>query len=55
VVRFVRQTAKGEGDRRMSQKLQTEMLEKFWERREFNILISSSVGEEGLHVPDVTS
>jgi len=52
-VRFVGQATKGEGDRGMSQKLQTEMLEKFREGREFNVLVSSSIGEEGLHVPDV--
>jgi Fanconi anemia group M protein len=52
-VRFVGQATKGEGDRGMSQRLQTEMLEKFREGREFNVLVSSSIGEEGLHVPDV--
>jgi Fanconi anemia group M protein len=51
--RFVGQAARGEMDRGMSQRLQTEMLEKFREGRELNALVSSSIGEEGLHVPDV--
>jgi Fanconi anemia group M protein len=52
-LRFVGQTTKSERDRGMSQKLQTEMLEKFRKGREFNVLVSSSIGEEGLHIPDV--
>ena len=36
----------------MDQKTQTDVLEKFTEG-EFNVLVSSSIGEEGLHVPDV--
>jgi len=49
--RFVGQADRG-GDKGMDQHLQTEMLEMFREGR-FPILVSSSIGEEGLHVPDV--
>ena len=49
--RFVGQ-ADRVGDKGMDQRLQTEMLEMFREGR-FPILVSSSIGEEGLHVPDV--
>jgi ERCC4-related helicase len=49
--RFVGQADRG-GDRGMDQRLQTERLELFREGR-FPILVSSSIGEEGLHVPDV--
>lgn len=51
--RFVGQSAKSENDRGMNQKLQTEILERFSKGEEFNVLVSSSIGEEGLHVPDV--
>jgi len=40
------------GNRGMDQRLQSEILEKFREGN-FRILVSSSIGEEGLHVPDV--
>jgi Fanconi anemia group M protein len=36
----------------MDQETQTKILEKF-RSGEFHILVSSSIGEEGLHVPDV--
>ena len=36
----------------MDQEIQTKTLELF-RRGEFQILVSSSIGEEGLHVPDV--
>ena len=51
--RFVGQSKRSEEDRGMSQKVQKEILEKFRTATEFNILVSSSIGEEGLHVPDV--
>jgi len=49
--RFVGQATKAESEG-MDQKTQTQVLEKFSEG-EFNVLVSSSIGEEGLHVPDV--
>ena len=51
--RFVGQSVKSEKDRGMNQKLQTEILERFARGEEVNLLVSSSIGEEGLHVPDV--
>jgi Fanconi anemia group M protein len=36
----------------MDQETQTRILERF-RKGEFHILVSSSIGEEGLHVPDV--
>ena len=47
---FVGQSKKG--DLKMSQKEQKEVLEKFREG-EYNILVSTSVGEEGLDIPKV--
>jgi len=49
--RFVGQANKTDSEG-MDQKKQTDVLEKFTEG-EFNVLVSSSIGEEGLHVPDV--
>ena len=49
--RFVGQANKTDSEG-MDQKRQTEVLEKFTEG-EFKVLVSSSIGEEGLHVPDV--
>lgn len=49
--RFVGQ-ADREGSRGMDQQTQTRTLEEF-RKGEFNVLVSSSIGEEGLHVPDV--
>ena len=49
--RFVGQANKADSEG-MDQKTQTGVLEKFTEG-EFNVLVSSSIGEEGLHVPDV--
>ncbi|HZW55165.1 MAG TPA: helicase-related protein [Nitrososphaerales archaeon] len=51
--RFVGQSKKSEQDKGMSQKVQKQVLEKFRTSSEFNVLVSSSIGEEGLHVPDV--
>jgi Fanconi anemia group M protein len=50
-VRFVGQSDRAGGGG-MSQKEQMEILERF-RRGKFNVLVSSSIGEEGLHVPDV--
>jgi Fanconi anemia group M protein len=49
--RFVGQSDR-EGSRGMDQQLQTQTLELF-RKGEFKVLVSSSIGEEGLHVPDV--
>jgi Fanconi anemia group M protein len=49
--RFVGQADK-EDSEGMDQKEQTDVLEQF-RNGEFNVLVSSSIGEEGLHVPDV--
>lgn len=52
-IRFVGQSKRSAEDRGMSQKVQKEILERFRTTTEFNVLVSSSIGEEGLHVPDV--
>jgi len=49
--RFVGQSDR-EGSRGMDQQLQTQTLDSF-RKGEFKVLVSSSIGEEGLHVPDV--
>jgi ERCC4-related helicase len=49
--RFVGQANKADSEG-MDQKMQTDVLERFT-RGEFKVLVSSSIGEEGLHVPDV--
>ncbi len=49
--RFVGQSDKS-GNRGMDQETQTKTLERFG-KGDFTILVSSSIGEEGLHVPDV--
>ena len=49
--RFVGQSDR-EGSKGMDQRLQTETLDLF-RKGEFKVLVSSSIGEEGLHVPDV--
>ena len=49
--RFVGQSDR-DGSRGMDQQLQTQTLDSF-RKGEFKVLVSSSIGEEGLHVPDV--
>ena len=49
--RFVGQSDR-EGSKGMDQQLQSETLDLF-RKGEFKVLVSSSIGEEGLHVPDV--
>jgi len=49
--RFVGQSDR-EGSKGMDQQTQTETLEEF-RKGGFKVLVSSSIGEEGLHVPDV--
>ncbi len=49
--RFVGQSDR-EGSKGMDQQTQSETLDEF-RRGEFRVLVSSSIGEEGLHVPDV--
>jgi len=48
-VRFIGQAGKGE-DKGLTQKEQIEIIEKFKERK-FNVLIATSVAEEGLDIP----
>jgi ERCC4-related helicase len=50
-MRFVGQADKVDSEG-MDQKTQSEVLERFREGQ-FSVLVSSSIGEEGLHVPDV--
>ncbi len=50
--RFVGQATRREDDRGLTQSEQVRILERFGEG-EFNVLVTTSIGEEGLHVPDV--
>jgi len=49
--RFVGQSDR-EGSKGMDQQMQSQALDLF-RKGEFKVLVSSSIGEEGLHVPDV--
>jgi ERCC4-related helicase len=51
-VRFVGQATRSEDDVGLSQSEQMEILEQFRNGR-YNVLVTTSIGEEGLHVPDV--
>ena len=51
-VRFVGQASKGEDDSGLSQDEQMQILEDFRDGKH-NVLVTTSIGEEGLHVPDV--
>jgi len=51
-VRFVGQATRDENSRGLTQNEQVEILDKF-RSGIFNLLITTSIGEEGLHVPDV--
>ena len=51
VGKFVGQ-ANRDSDKGLNQKMQKETIRSF-ENGDFNILVSSSIGEEGLHIPDV--
>ncbi len=50
--RFIGQATKSEKDKGLTQKKQIEILEQFREG-EFNVLVASSVAEEGLDIPSV--
>lgn len=50
--RFVGQATRSSRDRGLKQKEQAQVLDRFRDGA-FNVLVSSSIGEEGLHVPDV--
>ena len=51
-VRFVGQATRRDGDVGLSQSEQVQILKDFREGK-FNVLVTTSIGEEGLHVPDV--
>jgi len=51
-VRFVGQTSRGEEDLGLTQGEQMQILEDFRDGK-YNVLVTTSIGEEGLHVPDV--
>jgi len=51
-VRFVGQATRSEADVGLSQSEQMDILERF-RGGEYNVLVTTSIGEEGLHVPDV--
>ncbi len=51
-VRFVGQASRSEDDPGLSQTEQMQILEDFRDGK-YNILVTTSIGEEGLHVPDV--
>ncbi len=51
-VRFVGQATKSEDDPGLSQVEQVGILEEFRQGK-YNVLVTTSIGEEGLHVPDV--
>ena len=51
-VRFVGQATRSEQDPGLRQSEQVQILEKFREGV-YNVLVTTSIGEEGLHVPDV--
>ncbi len=48
--RFVGQASRGEEDKGLKQKEQVEIIEKF-KRGEYNVLVATSVAEEGLDIP----
>ncbi|HUR69216.1 MAG TPA: DEAD/DEAH box helicase [Candidatus Thermoplasmatota archaeon] len=50
--RFVGQASRSETDKGMSQKKQVELIERF-KGGEFNVLVATSVAEEGLDIPQV--
>ena len=51
-VRFVGQATRDESSKGLTQNQQVEILDKF-KSGEYNVLVTTSIGEEGLHVPDV--
>jgi ERCC4-related helicase len=51
-VRFVGQASRSEDDLGLSQNEQMQILEDFRDGK-YNVLVTTSIGEEGLHVPDV--
>ncbi len=51
-VRFVGQATRNEDDVGLSQSEQMDILERF-RQGQYNVLVTTSIGEEGLHVPDV--
>ena len=51
-VRFVGQATRDAAAQGLTQKTQVEILDKF-RNGDYNVLVTTSIGEEGLHVPDV--
>jgi len=51
-VRFVGQATREESNRGLSQTEQVAILDKF-RSGDYNVLVTTSIGEEGLHIPDV--
>jgi Fanconi anemia group M protein len=51
-VRFVGQATRDDSSKGLTQNEQVEILDKF-KSGEYNVLVTTSIGEEGLHVPDV--
>ena len=51
-VRFVGQATREESSKGLTQNEQVEILDRF-KSGEYNVLVTTSIGEEGLHVPDV--
>ena len=51
-MRFVGQATRDESSNGLTQNEQVEILDKF-RAGEHNVLVTTSIGEEGLHVPDV--
>ncbi len=51
-VRFVGQATRSEADVGLSQSEQMDILERFRDGQ-YNVLVTTSIGEEGLHIPDV--
>lgn len=51
-VRFVGQATRDASARGLTQKAQVEILDRFRDG-DYNVLVTTSIGEEGLHVPDV--
>ena len=52
-VRFIGQAKRDESSKGLTQREQIEILERF-RAGDYNVLVTTSIGEEGLHVPEKT-